>query len=115
MDSLMQNYKKDAELENEMDTIDLGNYVKYDEHGHSTFKKCPHCGGPTLGHIQVKCPKVHYDEQAVKDFEFYLESLGGYKECWDNGYKKYKKKFLIQGEDRNQRVQQLRSQRQVPE
>ena len=40
MESIMQNYKKDAEMENEMDLVDMGNFVRCDENGHSTFKKC---------------------------------------------------------------------------
>ena len=35
MDSIMVNYKNDAELENELDMVDMGNYVRYDEQGHS--------------------------------------------------------------------------------
>ena len=51
----------------------------------------------------------------VRYFEYYLESLGGFKDCWDNGYAKHKAKFMIQGDDRNQRPVQTRNARQVPE
>ena len=102
MESIMQNYKKDAEMENEMDMVDMGNFVKYDENGHFTFRKCPYCYRPLMGHIQSKCPKVRFDKDAVEQFEIYLENLGGFHECWVAGYMKYREKVQPQGGERSE-------------
>ena len=68
-----------------------------------------------MGHIQAKCPKVSYDEAAVKQFEIYLENIGGFDDCWMKGYKKYKEKVRPQGEERDHRVTEIKKQRPVPE
>ena len=111
----MTNYKKDAEMEKEMDAVDMGNFVKYDEHGHSTFRRCPYCYGPLMGHIQSKCPKVRYDKDAVEQFEIYLENLGGFSACCKKGYSKYIDEVRPPGGERDQRVTEIRKQRPVPE
>ena len=51
MDSIMQNYKKDAELENELDKIEMENYVRYYDNGQFKFKGCEYCTGPLLGTV----------------------------------------------------------------
>ena len=110
----MVNYKKDAEIEDEMDTVDMGNFVKYDQQGNHTFIKCPYCLGPKLGHIQAKCPKVKYDKEVSDQFEIYLENLGGFNENLRKGLKRYYENTRPSGGERDQRVTEVRKQRSAP-
>ena len=86
----MKNYKKDPELENDLKTIEMENYISYYETGQFDFKECEYCTGPLLGHIQAKCPRLEYDEKTVNRFKNHLRNLGEFEACFRKGYMKYK-------------------------
>ena len=59
----------------------IENYLIFFSDGRYEFYKCLGCFGPKLGYITQKCPKVKYDRESVKEFEIYLEEVGGFKEA----------------------------------
>ena len=61
-DNITQNYMRDALIEKELENVEIENYLEFDYNGHYTWFECIYCGGPTLGHIQPKCPKTEDDE-----------------------------------------------------
>ena len=115
MESLRPNYKQDAEIENELDAVEIKNFVTFDVNGHHKHRKCAYCYGPLLGHIQPKCPKVKYEQEAVEQFEIYLENLEGVYESLERGVRKYLEKMQPREREREPRVTEVRKQRQVPE
>ena len=54
--------------------MNIDNYLELNYQGDYVFKKCEYCYGPLLGHIKQKCPKLDYDENAVKKFETHLKT-----------------------------------------
>ena len=112
----MQNYKKDPEMENELNMIEIENYVRFWDNGQFEFKECEYCTGPLLGHIQSKCPRVEYDEKGVKRFKNHLKNLGGFDACLRRGYKKYKQEIegWTQKEEKAPRTTEIKKTRQVP-
>ena len=111
----MGNYKKDAEIEAELENVNIENYLEFDYQGRYEFKECEYCTGPLLGHIQPKCPKVEYDERGVKRFKTHLKNIGGF----DASVKKREKEYRQQmaewtKKEPAQRTMDLRKPRQVP-
>ena len=78
MDSMLKNYKKDAEIEAELENVNIENYLEFNYQGNYEFKECEYCTGPLLGHIQPKCPRVEYEERGVKRFKTHHRNLGGF-------------------------------------
>ena len=54
MESIMVNYKKDSEIEKELENVNIESYLRFDFKGSYTFKRCVYCNGPLLGHYQPK-------------------------------------------------------------
>ena len=89
MESIKVNYKKESEIEAELNNVNIENYLRFDYGGKYEFKKCEYCTGPLLGHYQPKCPRLEYDAAGVKRFEDYLQNIGGFDEALNRREKKY--------------------------
>ena len=55
--------------------------MDFDYHGQFEFVRCTFCNGPLLGHLEVKCPKVEYDDGTVNRFERYLKGFNGFRQA----------------------------------
>ena len=89
MESIMVNYKKDSEIEGELENVNIENYLRFDFNGKYNFKKCAFCNGPLLGHYQPKCSKLEYDAHGVERYEVYLQNIGGFDEAIDRRHERF--------------------------
>ena len=80
MDNIKSNYKKVSEIQEELKNVNIENHLEFNYQGDYVFKKCEYFDGRLLGHITQKCPRLDYDENAVKKFETHLKSMGGFSE-----------------------------------
>ena len=77
---MLMNYLKDAQIEKELDSVDIENFLEFDYGGNFTFYECEYCTGPILGHITSKCPKVDYDEKLIGRFQMRIRKLQKFKD-----------------------------------
>ena len=94
MDNIKSNFKKVNEIQEELKNVNIENHLEFNYQGDYVFKKCEYCVGPLLGHVMQKCPKLDYDEKAVKKFEIYLKTIGGFSEAIERREKSYLEKEL---------------------
>ena len=79
---MKKNYKKATEIEEGLKTVDLGIYLDFNDNRGYIFGRCEGCEGPLLGHMEVKCcgkDGIRYGSEAVKNFEFFLKRIPGFK------------------------------------
>ena len=72
------NYKKLDDIIIEIRNSEIEELLKFDSNGRYKFFKCETCGGPILGHQEVKCrclDGIRYNKQIVKSFEDWLERI----------------------------------------
>ena len=75
MDSIQINYKPDKDIKKELAYVDLDYFLEFDYTGKFEFLKCAHCDGPQLGHLEVKCPRLEFEEKIVKKYEKHLRNF----------------------------------------
>ena len=68
MDSVQTNYKSDNDIQKELANVNLDNILDFDYNRQYEFVRCAYCNGPLLGHLEVKCPRMEYDDGIVKRF-----------------------------------------------
>ena len=71
-------YKKIEEIQAEIRSVYIENFLEFDNNGRYNFYKCESCGGPMLGHIEAKCRGLRgarYEEPTVKAFQDWLRRL----------------------------------------
>ena len=81
---MKENYLKHDDIEKELVSIKLENYLDFDRYGSYEFAHCGTCGGPILGHMEVKCNHLNnerYDEVSIKGFEDWLKSVKGFRQA----------------------------------
>ena len=61
--------------------IKIDNYLEFEVNSKYEFIRCEDCNGPTLGHLQVKCPKIEYDEDVLSKFKNCLKRIWEFKEA----------------------------------
>ena len=49
------NYKRIEDIKVDIQSADIEEIWKFDNHGRYSFYKCEACTGPILGHLEVKC------------------------------------------------------------
>ena len=52
MEAIKKNYRVSEEIEEELKSVDLGNFLDFDDDGRYEFTRCEGCDGPLLGHMQ---------------------------------------------------------------
>ena len=78
------NYKKEEEIQADVQYGDIEEYCKFDNQGRVGFYRCELCSGPILGHMEVKCRALNgqrYDLNIVKSFQEWLERLQEFKKA----------------------------------
>ena len=115
MDSILTNYKKDSDIEAELSNVEIENFVEFDYGGNYTFRECEYCTGPLLGHIQVKCAKLEYDEKIVKRYKTKLKNMPTFMTKIKEREERHRKKVAewSRTETRNG-VAELKKQRHAP-
>ena len=78
---MKNNYLKEVSIQEELARVKIENYLEFYSDGRYEFYKCSGCFGPQLGHIAAKCTRIKYESDTVKEFEIYLEEIGGFKEA----------------------------------
>ena len=63
---------RDSLIEKELENVDIEQHLEFDYNGHFTWFECIDCGGPTLGHLQPKCPKVEYARAEIEKFKQHI-------------------------------------------
>ena len=69
INEMKANYKKLDEIKIDIQRTEVEEFLKFDNHGRYGFFKCEACGGPILGHLEVKCRALNdarYENQTVK-------------------------------------------------
>ena len=89
MESIITNYKKVSEIQEELKNVNIENYLEFNYQGDYVFKKCEYSDGPLLGHITQKFPRLDYDENAVKKFETHLKNIGVFSEAVKRRHKNH--------------------------
>ena len=81
---MKKNYGSMDEIEAELKTVGLENFLDFNANNDFEFAKCEGCGGPLLGHLEVKCEikqDVRYGLELVKGFENWLKRVPGFREA----------------------------------
>ena len=78
---MKSNYLKEVSIQEELEKVKIENFLEFYSDGRYEFYKCSGCFGPQLGHITTKCTRIKYEGDTVKEFEIYLEEIGGFKEA----------------------------------
>ena len=84
MEGMKKNYKSCSQVEEEMKSVKLENFLDFDFNGKYEFASCEDCNGLILGQIKAKCSGKEgagYSVEDVKKFENYLKRIGGFKEA----------------------------------
>ena len=84
INDMKNNYKKLDDITTDIQRTEVEEFLKFDNHGRYGFFKCEACGGPILGHLQVKCRGLdgaRYDNQTVKSFEAWLERITVFRQA----------------------------------
>ena len=55
INNMKANYKRIEDIKVDIRSTDIEEILKFDNHGRYGFYKCESCGGPILGHMEVKC------------------------------------------------------------
>ena len=55
INDMKNNYKKLDDITTEVLNSEIEDLLKFDSNGRYDFFKCETCGGPILGHQEVKC------------------------------------------------------------
>ena len=113
MDSILTNYKRDSDIEKELENVEIENFLEFDYSGNYTFLECEYCTGPLLGHIQPKCSKVEYDEKIVKRFQQKIRRMQSFQDKIKEREEKHRKKIAewTRTENSTHRTTELRKQR----
>ena len=72
MEGMKKNYASMEDISEELKNVALENFLDFNANDDFEFAKCEGCGGPLLGHLEVKCgvkQKVRYGSELLKDFE----------------------------------------------
>ena len=77
---MKSNYLKEVSIQEELEKVKIENYLEFYSDGRYEFYKCSGSFGPQLGHIAVKCTKIKYESDTVREFEVYLKEIKGFKE-----------------------------------
>jgi hypothetical protein len=94
INTMKENYLKHDDIEKELASIKLENYLDFDRYGSYTFAHCGTCGGPNLGHIEVKCSHLNnarYDKVIIEGFEDWLKSFKGFRQAVLDRYARKKR------------------------
>ena len=78
---MKSNYLKEVSIQEELEKVKIENFLEFYSDGRYEFYKCSGCFGPQLGHIAVKCTKIKYESDTVREFEVYLKEIKGFKEA----------------------------------
>ena len=114
-DNISQNYLRDALIEKELENVEIENYLEFDYNGHYTWFECIYCGGPTLGHIQPKCPKIEYDRAEIERFKKHLRQKQIFQmKVKDRNDRDRKKVAEWSKPELENRTTEIRKQRVVP-
>ena len=81
MDSITTNYKSENDIRKELTHVDLDNFVDFGYNGQIDFVRCPYCNGPTLGHLEPKCPRLDYDKDILEKFDRYLKGMEEFRKA----------------------------------
>ena len=84
INEMKTNYKKIDDIQIDIRRTDLEEFLKFNNHGRYGFFKCEACGGPILGHLEVKCRGLNgdrYNHQTVKSFEEWLERIPEFRQA----------------------------------
>ena len=55
MENIKKNYRSLEDIEGEIKSVNLENFLDFDLNGWYEFAKCEGCDGPLLMHQEVKC------------------------------------------------------------
>ena len=81
MENIKKNYRSHENIEGDIKSVNLENFIDFDLNGRYEFAKYEGFDGPLLGHQEVKCRDgVRYDSQVVKSFEHWLRRINGFRE-----------------------------------
>ena len=72
------NYKRIKDIKIDIQSTDIEEILKFDNHGRDGFYKCEECTGPILGHLEVKCRALNgarYDPVTEKSFKDWPERI----------------------------------------
>ena len=98
-ENMRSNYLKEQSIQEELEKVKIENFLEFYSDGRYEFYKCSGCFGPQLGHIEVKCTKIKYESDTMKEFEVYLKEIKGFKEVlWkrDKEREKLRAKDMIE-------------------
>ena len=84
MEGMKKNYASIDDIAKELKNVGLEDFLDFNANDNFEFAKCEGCGGPLLGHLEVKCgvkQEVRYGSELVKDFENWLKRIPGFREA----------------------------------
>ena len=84
INEMKANYKKLADLQNDIRKTEVDEFLKFDSADRYGFFKCEACGGPILGHLEPKCRGLNgarYDGHTVKSMEDWLERIPEFQQA----------------------------------
>ena len=55
MDGIKKKYQSEEEIEKELKSVRIENFVEFNANDEYVFRKCEKCEGPLIGHMKVKC------------------------------------------------------------
>ena len=77
-----KNYKITNAISGELKAVNVNIFLAFNQIGNYKLLKYWSCLRPLLGHTEVKCSEMVYEDKIMKRFQNYSDKFLGYKKLW---------------------------------